>query len=161
MNEQKQPTPSESGAAATRRLVTIYTDGACSGNPGRGGWGAILSDGEKTKEIYGGEGPTTNSRMEMMAPIKALALLKTPCDVIIRSDSQFLVRGASEWMPGWKAKGWRKANGKPVENEDLWLEIDRLMAFHDITWEWVRGHNGDPMNEKADHLANLGVKMKH
>ena len=143
------------------RIITIYTHATCKDNPGPGGWGAILSDGGKTTELYGGEPQTTNNRMAMTAVIKALGALETPCKVILRSDSQLITKGASMWLPGWKAKGWRKAKGEEVENIDLWMEIDHLKTFHDITWKWVQGHKGDAMNGLADFLAFRGLKMQH
>jgi ribonuclease HI len=141
--------------------VTIYTDGACKGNPGTGGWGVLLraADGFE-KELCGGERDTTNNRMEIMAVIQALSALKFPCQVNLYSDSQYVLKGISEWMPGWKARGWITADRKPVKNADLWKQLDELVrqGGHTISWNWVRGHNGDPGNERADALANLGVE---
>lgn len=139
--------------------VTIYTDGACRGNPGPGGWGVILSRGNQYKELYGGEPETTNNRMELTAAIKALQALKRPLPVILHTDSMYLVQGVTQWLPQWKAKGWRKADGTPVENIDLWQTLDADSTCHDVEWRWVRGHNSDPGNERADALANLGIDM--
>ncbi|WP_434657515.1 ribonuclease HI [Chromobacterium violaceum] len=138
--------------------VTIYTDGACRGNPGPGGWGVILSRGKQYKELYGGESATTNNRMELTAAIKALQALKRPLPVTLYTDSKYLILGITQWLPKWKAKGWRKSDGKPVENIDLWKMLDELASAHDVQWSWVKGHNGDPGNERADALANLGIE---
>ena len=141
--------------------IVIYTDGACKGNPGPGGWGALLKSGDTEKELFGGEPATTNNRMEMTAVIKALEALKRPCAVTLHMDSQYVLKGITEWLPGWKAKGWRTASKQPVKNVDLWQQLDTLVAGggHQIDWRWVRGHNGDPGNERADELANRGVEM--
>lgn len=139
--------------------VLIWTDGACKGNPGAGGWGALLKYGRHTKEIYGGEPETTNNRMEIMAVIQALQLLKEPCLVHIYTDSQYVQKAMTEWLPGWKAKGWRNASKKPVKNADLWQQLDALCQQHQLQWHWVRGHAGDHGNERADALANLGVEQ--
>ena len=142
--------------------VVIYTDGACKGNPGPGGWGALLrSEDGSEKELCGGEPGTTNNRMEMMAVIEALGALKRPCHVTLNVDSQYVLKGITEWLPGWKAKGWRTAAKQPVKNVDLWQRLDALVAGggHAIDWRWVRGHNGDPGNERADALANRGVAL--
>ena len=141
--------------------VVIYTDGACKGNPGPGGWGAVLRSGSTEKELYGGELGTTNNRMELMAVIQALKALKKPCAVVLNVDSHYVLKGMTEWLPGWKAKGWRTAAKQPVKNVDLWQALDALVngAGHSIQWSWVRGHNGDPGNEHADQLANLGVEV--
>ncbi|MGE4240377.1 ribonuclease HI [Ramlibacter sp.] len=141
--------------------VVIYTDGACKGNPGPGGWGVLMQSGATTKELYGGERGTTNNRMEMLAVIRALQALKRPCAVTLYLDSQYVLKGVTEWMPGWKAKGWRTASKQPVKNVELWQELDELLRTggHKIDWRWVRGHNGDPGNERADALANLGVEV--
>lgn len=141
--------------------VVIYTDGACKGNPGPGGWGVLLQSGPTTKELYGGETGTTNNRMEMMAVIQALAALKRPCAVTLYLDSQYVLKGITEWLPGWKAKGWRTAAKAPVKNAELWQRLDALVhgAGHKIDWRWVRGHNGDAGNERADALANMGVEV--
>ena len=140
--------------------IVIYTDGACKGNPGPGGWGALLraADGAE-KELCGGELETTNNRMEMMAVIEALSALKRPCHVILFVDSQYVLKGMTEWLHGWKAKGWRTAAKQPVKNVDLWQRLDALVhqSEHRIEWQWVKGHAGDPGNERADALANRGV----
>ncbi|MFZ6647586.1 ribonuclease HI [Undibacterium sp. TJN25] len=137
--------------------VEIYTDGACKGNPGVGGWGALLKAGEHAKELFGGEPDTTNNRMELMAVIKALELLKRPCQIVVHTDSQYVLKGITEWIKGWKAKGWRTASKAPVKNVDLWQALDEAQSMHQIEWIWVRGHSGHPGNERADQLANLGV----
>ena len=138
-------------------VVEIYTDGACKGNPGAGGWGALLRSGPHTREIYGGEAVTTNNRMELMAVIRALEALKRPSRVRLHTDSQYVQLGISRWIHAWKKNGWRTADKKPVKNSDLWRELDELAAQHDIEWLWVKGHAGDDGNERADALANLGV----
>ena len=140
--------------------VEIYTDGACKGNPGPGGWGVLLKSGGTEKELYGGEPGTTNNRMELLAVIRALESLKRPCQVTLYLDSQYVLKGITEWLPGWKAKGWRTAAKQPVKNVDLWQALDALVSGggHQIDWRWVRGHAGDPGNERADALANLGVE---
>ncbi len=142
--------------------IVIYTDGACKGNPGPGGWGALLraADGAE-KELCGGELETTNNRMEMMAVIEALSALKRPCHVILFVDSQYVLKGMTEWLHGWKAKGWRTAAKQPVKNVDLWQRLDALVhqSEHRIEWQWVKGHAGDPGNERADALANRGVEQ--
>ncbi len=140
-------------------VVDIWTDGACKGNPGLGGWGALLTHGGKEKTICGGEADTTNNRMELMAVIQALRLLKRPCQVRVHTDSQYVQKGMKEWLPNWKARGWRTADKKPVKNADLWQELDTLAAQHELSWLWVRGHAGDPGNERADQLANEGVEI--
>ena len=141
--------------------IEIYTDGACKGNPGPGGWGVLLKSAGNQKELYGGELGTTNNRMELMAVIQALSALKRPCDITLYLDSQYVLKGITEWLPGWKAKGWRTASKQPVKNVELWQQLDALVqqGGHRIDWRWVRGHNGDPGNERADALANLGVEM--
>ena len=142
--------------------IVIYTDGACKGNPGPGGWGALLraADGAE-KELCGGEPETTNNRMEMMAVIEALSALKRPCHVILFVDSQYVLKGITEWLHGWKAKGWRTAAKQPVKNVDLWQRLDALVhqSEHRIEWQWVKGHAGDPGNERADALATRGVEQ--
>lgn len=138
--------------------VVIYTDGACSGNPGPGGWGAILIFGDKEKEISGGELQTTNNRMEMMAAIRALEALTRPCKVELHTDSQYLRQGITQWLANWKARGWKTAAKEPVKNEDLWRELDQARLRHDVTWKWVKGHAGHPLNERADGLARKGLK---
>lgn len=142
---------------ASVRVVEIFTDGACRGNPGPGGWGALLRYGGKTRELYGGEPDTTNNRMELMAAIKALTALKRPCQISFTTDSQYLRKGIKEWLPNWKKKGWKTSHRKPVKNMDLWQELDVLVSKHDITWHWVRGHSGHPENERADQLANWAI----
>jgi len=137
--------------------VEIFTDGACKGNPGPGGWGALLIAGAHKKELYGGELNTTNNRMELKAVIEALTALKRPCDVIVHTDSQYVQKGISEWIHGWKARGWKTAAKEPVKNADLWQALDAAQARHKIEWRWVKGHAGHDGNERADALANLGV----
>ncbi|MBK9352248.1 MAG: ribonuclease HI [Sulfuritalea sp.] len=140
-------------------MIEIYTDGACSGNPGPGGWGAILRSGETERELFGGEPQTTNNRMEMTAVIEALRALKKPVAAKVHTDSQYVQKGISEWIHGWKRRGWKTAGKDPVKNEDLWRELDRLAAQHEIEWIWVRGHAGHPENERADALARRGVEQ--
>ena len=140
-------------------MIEIFTDGACSGNPGPGGWGAILRKGTTEKELFGGEILTTNNRMEMMAVIEALRALKGPVQARVHTDSQYVQKGISEWIHGWKRRGWKTANKEPVKNEDLWRELDRLAAQHKIEWIWVKGHAGHPENERADVLARRGVDL--
>jgi ribonuclease HI len=137
--------------------VEIWTDGACKGNPGPGGWGAILRAGGIEKELSGGEPQTTNNRMELMAAIAALEALKRPCAVTLHTDSQYVKNGITGWIKGWKARGWKTADNKPVKNEDLWRRLEAACAPHRIDWRWVRGHNGDTMNERADALAVAAV----
>ena len=137
--------------------VTIYTDGACSGNPGPGGWGAILFWGDHRKELRGGEPSTTNNRMELMAAIQALEALTKPCAVELHTDSQYVQKGIGEWIHGWKARGWKTASKEPVKNADLWQALDAAQQQHQVEWRWVRGHNGHAGNERADQLANRGV----
>lgn len=141
--------------------VTIYTDGACKGNPGPGGWGAWLQSGKHEKELFGGEALTTNNRMELMAVIEALQALKRPCKVELYLDSQYVRQGITEWIHGWKAKGWKTASNQPVKNVELWQRLDALVhgGGHRIAWHWVKGHSGDPGNERADALANRGVEQ--
>jgi ribonuclease HI len=141
----------------TRPAVEIFTDGACSGNPGPGGWGAILRYGEVEKELAGGETPTTNNRMEMMAAIAGLEALKLPCRVRLYTDSQYLRDGITKWISAWKARGWRTADKKPVKNVDLWQRLEQAAALHKIEWHWVRGHAGHPENERADALARGAI----
>ena len=138
--------------------MEIWTDGACSGNPGPGGWGAILRFGEREKELCGGEQLTTNNRMELTAAISALEALKRPCEVDLHTDSQYLRQGVMGWMFGWKKNGWRTADRKPVKNEDLWRRLDEATGRHKIDWRWVKVHAGDAMNERADELARAGMK---
>lgn len=137
--------------------VDIYTDGACKGNPGRGGWGALLVNGAHEKELWGGEPDTTNNRMELRAVIEALTMLKRPCKIRVHTDSQYVQKGISEWIHGWKKRGWKTAAKEPVKNADLWQALDAAQAPHSVEWLWVRGHNGHPGNERADDLANRGV----
>ncbi|MSQ58298.1 MAG: ribonuclease HI [Betaproteobacteria bacterium] len=136
----------------------IFTDGACKGNPGPGGWGVMLVHGENTRELYGGEAKTTNNRMELTAVIQGLSALKGRCRVWIHTDSQYVQLGITQWIHNWKRRGWRTADNKPVKNEDLWRQLDELAASHDIKWIWVKGHAGHAGNERADQLANLGVE---
>lgn len=138
--------------------VEIYTDGACSGNPGPGGWGAILRCRGSEKELSGGEKLTTNNRMEMQAVLAALTALTRPCAVDLYTDSEYVKKGMTEWLRGWKARGWKTADKKPVKNEDLWRALDEAAARHRIDWHWVRGHAGHPENERADALARAGAK---
>ena len=140
--------------------VQIYTDGACKGNPGPGGWGVLLLSSGTEKELYGGEAATTNNRMELMAVIEALTALKRPCIVTLYLDSEYVRKGITEWISGWKARGWRTAAKQPVKNVDLWQRLDALVSGggHQIDWRWVKGHSGDPGNERADQLANRGVE---
>jgi ribonuclease HI len=138
--------------------VVIYTDGACSGNPGPGGWGAVMISGEHRKEIWGGELATTNNRMELMAAIQALEALKKPCKVEVHTDSKYVQTGIHEWIHSWKARGWKTADKKPVKNEDLWRRLDEARLRHDVEWRWVKGHAGHELNELADALARRGIK---
>lgn len=137
--------------------VEIWTDGACKGNPGVGGWGALLKRDHHEKTLCGGVPDTTNNRMELTAVIEALNVLKRPCHIILHTDSQYVQKGITEWLPNWKARGWRTAAKQPVKNADLWQQLDAAAARHQIDWRWVRGHDGDPGNERADELANEGV----
>jgi len=137
--------------------VVIYTDGACRGNPGPGGWGAWLQSGEHEKELFGGEKLTTNNRMELTAVIEALGSLKKRCSVTVYTDSEYVKNGITTWIHGWKARGWKTADRKPVKNVELWQRLDALNAAHSVHWRWVKGHAGDPGNERADRLANQGV----
>ena len=137
--------------------VVIHTDGACRGNPGPGGWGAVLEHDSRERELYGYEPETTNNRMELMAIIRALETLKRPCKVRAITDSQYVMKGVTQWMPGWKKRGWRTAARKPVANRDLWERLDAALQRHEVEWEWVRGHTGQQGNERADQLANRGI----
>ena len=141
--------------------VTIYSDGACKGTPGPGGWGVYLSYGDSEKDLFGGEALTTNNRMELQAVIEALRALKRPCQVDFYMDSEYVRKGITEWMSGWKARGWRTASKQAVKNEDLWRVLDDALANseHSITWHWVKGHSGNPGNDRADALANEGVRL--
>ncbi|MCW5660566.1 MAG: ribonuclease HI [Burkholderiaceae bacterium] len=137
--------------------VVVYTDGACKGNPGPGGWGALLRWKGHEKELFGGEPDTTNNRMELTAVIEALSALKSGCRVAVYTDSEYVKNGITTWIHGWKQRGWRTADRKPVKNLELWQRLEALAAVHDVQWHWVRGHNGDPGNERADALANRGA----
>ncbi|GHD65656.1 ribonuclease HI [Jeongeupia chitinilytica] len=139
--------------------VTIYTDGACKGNPGPGGWGALLQYGEQEKELFGGERETTNNRMELTAVIEALAILKRPCAIALWTDSQYVKNGIESWIHNWKKNGWKTADKKPVKNADLWQQLDLQVARHAVSWHWVKGHAGHEFNERADQLANRGVDV--
>jgi len=147
------------------KKVELYTDGACSGNPGPGGWGAILRYGEHEKEINGYKEHTTNNQMELTAVIKSLSLLKEQCDVIIYTDSKYVLDGITKFLPDWKKRGWKTADKKPVKNQELWLQLEEETKKHKISWQWVRGHNGHPENERADELARAGIEeiknLKH
>ena len=143
----------------TKQAVEIWTDGACKGNPGVGGWGVLMRYGKNQKELFGGELETTNNRMEMMAVIQALQSLKRPMPIRLHVDSQYVKKGLTEWMSGWIARGWKTADKKPVKNQDLWEQLNLLTAQHQIQWIWVKGHAGDPGNERADELANMGVEQ--
>jgi ribonuclease HI len=138
--------------------VEIYTDGACRGNPGPGGWGVLLRTGDIEKELCDGELRTTNNRMELMAAIEGLRALRRHCTVTLYTDSEYVRKGITEWLPQWKRRGWRTASRQPVKNEDLWRTLDELVAGHEITWRWVKGHSGHPENERADALANEGLE---
>jgi ribonuclease HI len=145
--------------AADSKVVEIYTDGACKGNPGVGGWGALLRYAGHEREIFGGEKLTTNNRMELLAAIRALESLKRSCKVHLHTDSQYVQKGISQWIDSWKARNWRTSGKKSVKNEDLWKLLDHLTQQHEIEWCWVRGHSGNDDNERADELANRGVAM--
>ncbi len=140
------------------KQVTVYTDGACRGNPGPGGWGAVLEHQARRKEICGGEADTTNNRMELTAAIRALEALKQPCRVDLYTDSVYVRNGITEWLPAWRARGWRTASKKPVKNQDLWMQLDELAGRHQVRWHWVKGHSGHDGNERADQLANIGLE---
>ncbi len=139
------------------KTVEIYTDGACRGNPGPGGWGVLLKAGQHEKTLYGGAESTTNNRMELTAAIRALEALTRPSEVVLHTDSRYVMDGISSWLPNWKRRGWKTAAKKPVKNQDLWQALDTQAARHTIRWVWVKGHAGDPGNEKADELANRGI----
>ncbi|MCV6590031.1 MAG: ribonuclease HI [Marinobacterium sp.] len=143
------------------KVVNIYTDGACKGNPGPGGWGALLRYGEAEKQLYGGAPETTNNRMELQAAIEALTILNRRCQVVLTTDSQYLRKGVTQWLQNWKRNGWKTVAKTPVKNVDLWQQLDQLIAEHDIDWRWVKGHSGHPGNELADQLANRGVNAAH
>ena len=139
-------------------MVEIHTDGACSGNPGPGGWGAVMRWRDRVRELSGYEPSTTNNRMELLAAITALETLKRPMKVRVFTDSNYLRQGITEWLPGWKARGWRTADRKPVKNQDLWERLERALARHEVEWGWIRGHAGNPDNERADQLARAAIK---
>ena len=139
------------------KTVIIYTDGACRGNPGPGGWGVLIEHGESSKQLYGGDIATTNNKMELTAAIMALKEIKEPCEIILYTDSKYVLQGIEEWIHNWKKRGWRGANKKPVKNIELWKELDELRDEHNIKWSWVKGHSGNPGNETADMLANRGI----
>ncbi|MDC0948223.1 ribonuclease HI [Gammaproteobacteria bacterium] len=138
--------------------IVIYTDGACKGNPGPGGWGALLEFRGRERELYGYENPSTNNRMELAAAIAALSALTRPCRIALYTDSVYLKNGITEWLSGWKARGWRTASKKPVKNQDLWQALDEAVARHDVDWRWLKGHAGHPGNEAADQLANRAIE---
>jgi ribonuclease HI len=140
--------------------VIIFTDGGCRGNPGPGGWGALMRFGNHEKEIYGYEEETTNNRMELMAAIRSLEVLSRDCSVVLTTDSQYVRQGITEWMEGWKKRGWKTASKKPVKNKDLWQRLDEVVQKHDIDWQWVKGHSGHEGNERADDLANRAMDEK-
>jgi len=139
--------------------VEIYTDGACRGNPGPGGWGVLLLTNGRERELFGGDPATTNNRMELTAAIRGLSALTRRCNVVLYTDSEYVRRGIDEWMARWKVRAWKTAARKPVKNKDLWIELDKLSNMHDISWQWVKGHAGNPGNERADMLANLGLEQ--
>ena len=139
------------------KQVTIYTDGACRGNPGPGGWGAVLQYGEHQRELYGGEPDTTNNRMELTAALQALEALREPCEIDLTTDSEYVRKGITEWLPAWKRRNWKTADRKPVKNADLWQALEQAAARHRVRWHWVKGHSGHNGNEQADMLANRGI----
>ena len=149
--------PRASRAYALTKTVEIYTDGACRGNPGPGGWGVVLEWGDHRRTLHGGELETTNNRMELTAAIEALNALTRPCEVLLHTDSKYVMDGIGSWMPNWKKRGWKTASKKPVKNQDLWQALDEAQSRHDVTWKWVKGHSGNDGNEEADRLANLGI----
>ena len=144
---------------SSMKAVVLYTDGACRGNPGPGGWGALLKYGQHEKELFGGELETTNNRMELMAAIEGLSALSAPCSLELYTDSKYVLQGITQWMPDWKKRNWKTAAKKPVKNVDLWQRLDTATQRHKINWNWVKGHSGDPGNEKADELANRGIDL--
>lgn len=141
------------------KKVEVFTDGACKGNPGPGGWGVLLRYGDKEKEVYGGEKNTTNNRMELMAAIKGLTCLSEACDVVLTTDSQYVRKGITEWIQNWKKNGWKNAAKKAVKNDDLWKQLDTAVQQHNVEWRWVKGHSGHRENEIADQLANKGIPL--
>lgn len=147
----------EQSSTASMAKVEMFTDGACKGNPGRGGWGVILRYKDVEKELYGGEQQTTNNRMEMTAIIQGLKQLKRPCQIELTTDSKYVLDGVTKWLAGWKKNNWKNSAKKPVKNSDLWLQLDSLISEHQINWHWIKGHSGHRENERADELANLGV----
>jgi ribonuclease HI len=148
-----------SAKEASKKVVDIFTDGACSGNPGPGGWGAVLRYGEVEKEMSGGEPATTNNRMEMMAAIMAIEAVKRPCEIHLHTDSEYLRQGITTWIHSWKARGWKTADKKPVKNVDLWQRLELAIETHDVHWHWVKGHSGHIENERADELARLAIRQ--
>ena len=148
-----------SAKAASSKIVEIFTDGACSGNPGPGGWGAVLRYGEVEKEMNGGEPATTNNRMELMAAIKAIEAVRRPCEIHLHTDSEYLRQGITTWIHSWKARGWKTADKKPVKNVDLWQRLEQAIETHDVHWHWVKGHSGHVENERADELARLAIRQ--
>ncbi len=150
-------TDEHAAPAADRPSVVIYTDGACKGNPGPGGWGVWMSNGAHERELSGGAVATTNQRMELTAAIEALSALKRPCDVVLYTDSKYVLNGITSWINGWKRNGWKNSAKQPVKNADLWRALDIAASLHTVDWRWVRGHAGDPGNERADALANAGA----
>jgi ribonuclease HI len=150
--------PERNVVEAQQSEVEIWTDGACKGNPGPGGWGALLRYGDREKELFGGERLTTNNRMELLAVIEALGSLKRRCSVVLHTDSQYVQLGITEWLPNWMRRGWKTADRKPVKNSDLWQRLHELASRHDVHWRWVKGHAGVDGNERADQLANRGVE---
>jgi ribonuclease HI len=146
-------------AASSDKIVEIFTDGACSGNPGPGGWGAVLRYGATEKEMNGGEPATTNNRMELMAAIMAIEAVKRPCEIHLHTDSEYLRNGITTWIHSWKARGWKTADKKPVKNVDLWQRLERAIETHDVRWHWVKGHSGHRENERADELARLAIRQ--
>ena len=146
-------------AATSERIVEIFTDGACSGNPGPGGWGAVLRYGDVEKEMNGGEPATTNNRMELMAAIMAIEAVKRPCEIHLHTDSEYLRQGITTWIHSWKARGWKTADKKPVKNVDLWQRLEAAIETHDVHWHWVKGHSGHAENERADELARLAIRQ--
>jgi ribonuclease HI len=145
--------------SSAKKIVEIFTDGACSGNPGPGGWGAVLRYGDVEKEMNGGEPATTNNRMELMAAIMAIEAVKRPCEIHLHTDSEYLRQGITTWIHSWKARGWKTADKKPVKNVDLWQRLERAIETHDVHWHWVKGHSGHVENERADELARLAIRQ--